>query len=110
MKVETDDSRPTIRQSIRNFRKNSSILALVLVLVVALLAVKAPHYDLVWSVLLIFVIKAESRPQSLPVLLLAVATTITTIAVLSNYRGIGYFCEVLTIVRKRTPMAVWTSR
>jgi|HubBroStandDraft_4_1064222.scaffolds.fasta_scaffold67278_2 hypothetical protein len=78
MRVETNDSRPTIRQS--------------------LMAIKAPNYGLIWSVLPIFVIKAESRPQPMPVLLLVIATTITSIAVLSNYRGIGNFCEVLTIV------------
>jgi hypothetical protein len=98
MKVETNDSHPTIRQSLINFRKNFSIVALLLVLVVALLAIKAPNYELVWTVLLIFVIKAESRPQPIPVVLLVVATTITSIAVLSNYRGIGNSCEILTIV------------
>src|SRR5256885_3554120 len=97
MNLETSCSRPTIRQSLTNFRKNSSIMALFLVLIVALLTIKAPHYELIWSVLLIFVIKAESRPQPVPVLLLAVATTITSIAVLTNYRGIGNFCEVVTV-------------
>ena len=97
LKSETNDSRPTIRQSLMNFRKNFSIVALLLVLVVAVLAIKAPHHELIWTVLLIFVIKAESRPQPIPVVLLVVATTITSVAVLSNYRGIGNFCEVLTI-------------
>jgi hypothetical protein len=96
MKVETNNSRPTVRQSLINFRKNASIVALVLVL--AVVVIKAPHNEMIWSVLLIFVIKAESRPQPLPVLLLVVATTVTSIAVLFNYRGIGNFCEILTIV------------
>jgi hypothetical protein len=81
-----------------NFRKNYSIVALGLVLVVALLAMKAPHYESIWSVLLIFVIKAESRPQPMPVLLLVVATTITSIAILFNCRGMGNFCGILTIM------------
>ena len=81
-----------------NFRKNFSIVALLLVLVVVLLAIKAPHHELIWTVLLIFVIKAESRAQPIPVMLLVVATTITSIAVLTNYRGIGHVCEILTIV------------
>jgi hypothetical protein len=81
-----------------NFRKNASILTLLLVLVVALLAIKAPHYELIWSVLLIFVIKAESRPQPIPVVLLALATTITSILVLSNFKGMGRLSETATIV------------
>ena len=65
---------------------------------VALLAIKAPHYELIWSVLLIFVIKAESRPQPIPVVLFALATTITSILVLSNFKGMGRLCEAATIV------------
>jgi len=73
-------------------------VALLLVLLVVLLAIKAPHYEMVWSVVLIFVIKAESRPQPIPVVLLALATTIASIVVLSNFRGMGHFCEAITVV------------
>lgn len=98
MKPETSDLRPTLRQSLMNCRKNASILTLLLVLVVAPLAIKAPHYELIWSVVLIFVIKAESRPQPIRVVLLALATTITSILVLSDFKGMGRLCEAATIV------------
>jgi len=93
---ETSDLRPTVKQSLMNFRKNALIVTMLLVLVVALLAIKAPHYESIWSVLLIFVVKEESRPQPVPVVLLAFATTIAAILVLSNFRGMGRFCEVAT--------------
>ena len=97
MNGETDDSQPTIKRSLRNFRRNSLIIALLLVLGIALLAIKAPHYEMVWSVILVLIVKAESRPQPIPVVLLAMATTMTSLVVLSNYRGFGHPCEVLTI-------------
>ena len=53
---------------------------------------------MVWSVILVLIVKAESRPQPIPVVLLAMAATITSLVVLSNYKGLGHFCEVATVI------------
>ena len=53
-----------------------------------------PVFIIAW----IYWLSGRSRPQPMPVLLLVVATTITSIAVLSNYKGMGNLCGVLTII------------
>lgn len=73
----------TLKQSLLNLRTNIPILVLLLILVAALIAINAPHNEMIWAVALLFVAKAESRPQPTSVVLIVAAATITSIIVLS---------------------------
>jgi hypothetical protein len=87
----------TAREALATFRSNIPILALLLLLVIARLAGPASHNRTLEFVALILIVKAESRPQPIGVVLLALAATATSVGVLFSVAGTAPFFEWLTV-------------
>jgi hypothetical protein len=88
----------TLKQSLRNFRSNVPILLFLIILLIAYSVIFPRHNEMIWTVALVLIVKAESRPQPIAVTLLAFAVTAVSIIVLSNFRGMRHPCEWSTIV------------
>lgn len=93
----TDTAHPTFKQSLMNLRKNIVIVTALLGLVVVNFAFNVPHYEMLWAVVIVLVIKAEARPQPTAVLLLSMVVAISAITATLDYRGIGVYFDWITI-------------
>ena len=81
-----------------NFRRNIIIVVLLVLLAAGLKFRHTSSKEVIWSVAIVLVVKAESRPQSHAVLFLAIAVTVTALLAASNYRGSGSVWEGLSVI------------